>query len=252
MDYQDFRLDEFLRVSKDIDFPTPNGFEKVTVRVLSDLEQNAKWEYATAVKVSLVTKLRDPETAEYAKYIRPLDISTRADLTKQLLEYWQNEYIRQAQELYPYTFAPLPDDPKEEEVVENRITQQLLDGEVLNARAKYVVDAVAAYATKAEGLSDALLLSEAKDKSVWLYSAILSLQEERNYKLWRAVVQDGKPKVESAEAVKELPQRIIAKLIEAYDQVDSIDPWELTKSLSERATDRVDDTQQSETTEPDS
>lgn len=254
MDYSDFRLDEFLRVSKDVGFPKPDGTtEKVTVKVLSDLAMNAKQEYITAARTKMTMALRDPQSEEYQKKLSSLEASTRQELTSLLLQSFQTELTRQAQDLFRVDFLPLPDDPAApptpEEVTENRIRQKEHEDSIYAARAKYVIDGLTRQSEKYDGMSDEALLKEVRAQSSNLFSTLAGMDADNIYTIYAACRVDGKPKW-SLDEVRELPERVINKLLAVYQEVDSVDPWELTKSLSERKPVRVGKNSKSRPNEP--
>jgi hypothetical protein len=230
--FDDFHLDEFLRVYKDFDLPSNTGKQTVRVRVLSDLELNARRDYALAESSRITYLLKDTASDLYRTKIGPLEDAAQESLIDILADARRTEFAREALDVYRLNFFPNPDNPTEEELIGVRLKQQAHEQEVFAARAKYVIENERAFREKMAGYSLDILLKETQARAVYVYAASVANDASTYYTVWCSTYVGKKKRWASAEEVKQLPPPIIDYLYAAYQEVDAIDPWALTKSES--------------------
>lgn len=223
----DLRLDEFMRIQKDVELP--NG-EIVTVRVLSDLELNARRDYALSESVRVTEALKNPDSDLYHTKIAPLVDAGKDSLIDVLAEARRMEIARDAMDLYRIDFFPYPDNATEQEMVEARIRQSAHEQEVQKQRTEYIIKGEAAYREKMNALPFETLVKETQSRAVQVYSASVASDSEIYYTIWCSVEVGGHKKWHTPEEVKQLPSKVIDFLYKAYREVDALDPWALTKS----------------------
>ena len=233
-----FRLDEFLRVSEDIELPSG---EKVTLRVLSDLEMNAKRDYALNEVVRVSEQLKDVTSDLYKTKIAPLGDSSLESLIDLMAQGRMYELEREARELYKVDFVPTPEDPTLEEEVSTEKKQSAFEIRVYSDRAKYIMDGLSAYRAKVSELPKETMLKELHARAIQAYSYSTSQDAEVYYTVWCATENsDGNKHWKTVDHVHQLPMKIIDHIYTLYKGLDAIDPWALTKSESEGKTGGVD------------
>lgn len=232
----DLRLDEFMRVSTDIDLPDKT---KATMRVLSDIEMNARRDYTLEASIRIAEQLKNPETELYWLKIRPVEDFTLDSLLGIVSEDRVQELIREAKDVYRVDFFPEPERAADKELVENRVAQGKHEKEVAEAQAKHVLTGLTAYRQKFTELPRETQVKEVQARAVWVYAASSAQDAEVYYTLWCAIERDGTKVWKSPEDVMKLDRRIITKLYQQYKGLDSIDPWEITKSISKGSSDRM-------------
>ena len=232
----DIRLDDFMRVSTEIDLPDQS---KATLRVLSDIELNARRNYALAESVKITEQLKNPESELYGLKIKPVEDFTLDSLLGIVSEDRVQELIREAKDFYRVDFKPEPERPSDKELVENRVEQAKHEKEVAEAQAKHVLTGLTDYRQKFNELPRETQIKEVQSRAVWVYAASSAQDAEVYYTLWCAVERDGEKVWESPEEVMKLDRRVITKLYQQYKELDAIDPWAITKSLTERTSDRM-------------
>ena len=232
----DIRLDDFMRVSTDIDLPDGS---KAILRVLSDIELNARRNYALAESVRITEQLKNPESELYGLKIKPVEDFTLDSLLGIVSEDRVQELIREAKDFYRVDFKPEPERPSDKELVENRVEQAKHEKEVAEAQAKHVLTGLTAYRKKFNELPRETQIKEVQSRAVWVYAASSAQDAEVYYTLWCAVERDGEKVWESPEEVMKLDRRVITKLYQQYKELDAIDPWAITKSISKGTSDRM-------------
>ena len=223
----DLRLDEFLRIQKDVELP--NG-EIVTVRVLSDLELNARRDYALSESVRVTEALKNPESELYRTKIAPLVDAGKDSLIDVLADAWRMELARQALDVYRVDFFPYPDNASDQEMIDARMKQAEHEKEIQTQRAEYIIKGEASYREKMSAMPFEAIVKETQSRAVQVYSASVASDCEIYYTVWCATEVGGHKKWHSPEEVKQLPSKVIDFLNKAYREVDSVDPWSLTKS----------------------
>ena len=231
----DLRLDDFLRVCKD-NVALPNG-ELVTVRVLSDLELNAKRDYALAESVRVTEQLKNPESELYKMKIGPLVDAGKDALVSILVDARRIELAREANDVYRMNFFPFPDNATEQERVDIMLKQKQHEQEVYQQRAQHIIEGEKAYREQISELPFETIVKETQARAIQVYSVSVSSDADLYYAIWCATeTKDGKKRWESPEVIANLPMKVINFLRDVYREVDAIDPWALTKSESEGTT----------------
>ena len=225
----DLRLDDFLRVSKDVDLP--NG-EIVTVRVLSDLELNARRDYALSESIRITEQLKNPDSELYKTKIAPLVDAGAQSLIDVLAEARRMELAREAMDVYRMDFFPYPENATEQEQVDARMKQAEHEKEVRTLRTEYIIKGEAAYRLRMEELPFEALVKETQSRAVQVYSSSVANDAEIYYTVWCATEVGSHKKWHAPEEIKQLPAKVINFLYAAYREVDASDPWALTKSES--------------------
>jgi hypothetical protein len=225
-----FRLDEFFRVCDD-NVELPSG-EKVSVRVLSDVEIQARAEYAISEQLKVSDLLRDPTSEMYRLKILPLLDATDEGLVDTLAEVRRVDLAREANETIPMDFFPYPDDATEDEKLDTLRRQREHESNVYSTRARYIVDNEMAYRKKVAELPRETLVMNAKSVASRLYVIKAQIDAELYYTVATAFsTLDGKKRW-TIEQVKNLPGKVLDFLMSKYQEIDRTDPWELTKSLA--------------------
>ena len=233
----DIRLDDFMRVCTDIELP--DG-KPATMRVLSDIELNARRDYALEVSVRITEQLKDPNSELHRLKIKPVEDFTLDSLLGIVSEDKVSELVREAKDVFRVDFFPEPEKPSEKEVIETRSNQAKHEREIAEAQSKHVLTGLQTYRDKFIALDRATQVKEVQARAVWVYAASSAQDAEVYYTVWCAVERDGGKVWKSPEDVQKLDRRIIDRLYKEYKELDAIDPWALTKSQSERTPDRLD------------
>lgn len=225
-----FRLDEFFRTCND-DVALPTG-ERVSVRVLSDIETQERSEFAIAEQLKVSDALRNPESDLYRLKIDPLLTATDEGLIETLAEVRRVDLAREASDVATLDFFPYPDDATEDEKLDTLRRQREHESNVYATRARYILDNEAKYREKLAQMSRQQLLDNAKSAATRLYIIKAQIDAELYYTVARAYSDlHGSPRW-TIEQVKNLPGRLLDFLMSEYRKVDAVDPWELTKSLA--------------------
>jgi len=225
-----FQLDKFLRVYQEVELP---DHEKVIVRVLSDLEMNARGDYAVSEQVRMTQRLKNPESEEYKTKISALEEMSDEQLRDLSARSKYPEYVREASEvLYRIEFYPYPDDATDKDKVDTELRQKAHEEDVYGKRVRHITDRDKAYREKIESLSRESLLKMAQEQAAQLHILTASINAETYFTISRAFETVDRKQRWTIDQVKELPSKVIDGLIRFYKEVDSIDPWELTKSVS--------------------
>jgi hypothetical protein len=224
-----FRLDEFFRTHND-DVELPSG-EKVSVRVLSDAEIQARSEYALSEQLKVQDALRDDSTDLYRLKVAPLLEATTEGLIETLAEVRRVDLMREANELFSLDFFPYPDDATEEEKLDTLRRQKDHESNVYATRAQYIVNGEISYRAKLADLPRETLVASAKSAATRLYVIKAQIDAELYYTVATAYSFLRGARRWTMDQVTNLPGRVLDFLMTKYREVDNIDPWELTKSL---------------------
>lgn len=227
-----FRLDQFMRVCQE-DVPLPNG-DKVTVRILSELENNARRDYGIAEAMRVSEQLKNPETELYQTKVAPLKDASIESVIDVLSQGRIYELVREANDLYRMDFIVPRDNSTLLEDVDTTLAQKTREDEVYAARAKHLLDGIKVYKDKVSALPRDVLNREIEARAQQVYSQVAARDAELYYTIWCAVIdKDGKRYFKNASEVRNLPGSIVSYLSDKYAEVDAIDPWEVTKSLAQ-------------------
>lgn len=224
-----FRLDQFFRVCDD-DVKMPDG-KSITMRVLSDIEMNGRQSYSLAKMTEVTKELRSPESDLHQQKISPLAEASRESLLETVIQSRRWELIREANELFRYDILPYPENATELEKIEVETNQAKHETNVAETRLKYVVDNEKAFRDRLESLELGVLIKTAQERAVQSYSISSGIDAETYYTLWCACEVNGKHYFASPDAVAQINPKVITFLAKTYKGLDSIDPWELTKSV---------------------
>ena len=234
-----FRLDEFLRVSQEVELPSG---EKVILRVLSDLEMNARRDYALNEALRVSDELKNPESDLYKTKILSLQDAALDSLIELMAQGRLHELDREARDRYKLDFIPTPDDPALEEEIKTDRKQTEVEMQVYKDRAQYIINGINDYCKKVAELPRETMLKELHARAIQAYSYSASMDAEEYYTVWCAT-ENGDDKHtkrwKTIEHVRQLPLKVIDRLYTLYKELDAIDPWALTKSESTGTPDRV-------------
>jgi len=225
-----FQLDEFLRASREVELP--NGIT-ITMRVLSDLEMNARRDYAMSEAMRVSDELKNSDTEAYKTKILPFKDSSRESILNLLSEGRVAELRREVETLYPINFVPSPDDATLSDEIDTEKRQSEHEAQVYKDRLEYIVKGIDAFRKKMDELSPDVLFGEVKARAIQVYPYVASQDAEFYYTIWCSVEKDGKKYWKNVDSVRKLPKIVIDKLGDLYKELDSQNPWELTKSVSE-------------------
>ena len=212
---QEITVDKLFRARKDV---TLLG-KVFWVRALTDLERNLRYKSAALARSRLAQKLDDKTSDEYLINFGVFDSLTDDELREVVLVFHNREAIREAQKEYPYQLVPIPDDPTEAEVdaVHKERLQKKLEMDA--SQEKFVKDYLGRERKRLEGLSHEALASEYK-KSVRESVLIATFAEEIDTQTLYLCMDNQL----TLEEVRGLGAQARRKLLEAYMEVDNIDP----------------------------
>jgi hypothetical protein len=225
-----FRLDQFMRVCDD-DVTLPDG-RKVTVRTLSELESNARYDYGVAEALRVSEALKTKESEMYQLKVLPLYDATLETVQSLLAQGRIAELVREAGDLYRMDFIPAPDDATLSEEVEAMKQQEQFEKGIYESRTKHIVDGVTAYKNKLAELPKETLMREIELRAQQIYSSAYAQDAEMYYTVWCCTEINEKKVWKNPEEVKNLPGKLISFLYDKYKKVDEVDPWEITKSVT--------------------
>ena len=101
---------------------------------------------------------------------------------------------------------------------------------------KYVSEEEKKLRDRYESIDREILAKTAQERAIQLYSMDASNMGSQHYTIWRSFEKDGKPYWDSPETISKMSDKVVMTLYSRYMEVDSQDPWELTKSVSKRGT----------------
>lgn len=228
-----------MRVMDD-DVTLPNG-EKIILRVLSETETNTRRDYGIAEAVRVSNDLKNPESELYRTKVFPLRDATAESVVDVLVQGRITELVREANDLYRMDFIVPPDNATLLEEVDTALSQKTREDEVYAARAKHLLDGIKTYREKALALPRDLLNREIEIRAQQVYAELAAQDAELYYTLWCAAESGEKKRWKSVNEVKKLPPVVVSFLAEKYKVLDKIDPWEITKSISQGDVGRVDE-----------
>ena len=162
-----FRLDEFLRVSQEVELPSG---EKVILRVLSDLEMNARRDYALNEALRVSDELKNTESDLYKTKILPLQDAALDSLIELMAQGRLHELDREARDRYKLDFIPTPDDPTLEEEIKTERKQTEVEMQVYKDRAQYIINGINDYRKKVAELPRETMLKELHARAIQAYS----------------------------------------------------------------------------------
>jgi len=232
----EFHIDKFFRVSTETALPDGTA---VTVRTLSDVELKARQAHAVSILGQASQRFRNPESEDHKARIAPLFEVTDESLVETLVSTWRPEWIGEARESQRMMIFPYPDDANDTEKVDIDRKQKEHEQAIFAERTKYLTNRELAFREKVKSWDRETLLKNVVDRAVGLYALDESLQEQDYYTIWRAVEIDDKPHWSFVDEVRQLHPKVASELLRVYQEVDSQDPWELTKSLVSRDSERV-------------
>jgi hypothetical protein len=225
-----FRLDQFMRVCKD-NVLLPDGRE-VTVRTLSETETNGRHDYAVAEAVRISVDVKNPESTLYKNKIAPLldaPVEAIADLLSRARA---QELVREAMDLYPMDFVVAPENATLSEDIETVQRQKSVEDTVYQFRIDHLTNGLKTYREAISKLSKETLSREIELRAQQVYTAAFSEDASMYYTVWCST-EIGNKRVWSTPAeVQNLPPALVTYLYKQYREVDAVDPWEVTKSLS--------------------
>ena len=223
-------LDRFFRVNQEIDLP--DG-EKVTIRVLSDAEVQQVADYAVREQSITLSRMRDAKSVEYTERVTPIAEAPDEVLIDIIVNTKRIDYVREARDLYPIDFYPYPKGATPEEKIETQVRQAKHEKDVFEAQMKYVTSAEENLRVKLAGMTREAWLSMATNATINYIATQRRFEADTAMTLSMSIEADGKRKW-TAEDTRSLPRKVQDALLLKYREVDSIDPWELTKSIKAR------------------
>lgn len=232
-----FDIDEFFRVSKSEVLPND---EVIWVRTLSELDIRARESYALGVVADMTARLRDGGSPEYRDKIAPLRHAPIDDIVETLVRSYRSEWAEEAQRLYPVLFFPYPENAAMEEKVETDRQQKEHEGVMAKNRLDYYVIRENDFRKKIADWEDDKLRRNVQERAVFIYAQDIGLEADQLYTLYRACIQNDVPHWKSVAEVMALNPKVTDRLAKVYREVDRVDPWSLTKSLSTRDVEGVD------------
>lgn len=224
-------LDEFFRVNTEVELPARKGKkEKIIVRTLSDVEMQARSDYALSEQARVYAETQNPESDIYKANIAPLEQASDEILINAMADILRVDSIREANELFRIDFYPYPDNATDEEKRETLDRQKKHEEDIYGQRLRLVASREESARKHWADLSHDVLLKNARAAVTRLYPFKASVEAELYFTISRACeTLDGNPKW-TIEQVKKLSGKMVDSLMAKYREVDAIDPWELTKS----------------------
>ncbi len=206
---------------------------KITVRTLSELENNARHDYGVAESLRVSEALKRNDSALYKVKVLPLYDASLETIQGLVSQGRVMELAREANDLYRMDFVPVPDDATLAEEIETAQKQAQFERETYEARAKHILTGVEAYKAKLAELPKDALMREIELRAQQVYAFSYEQDAEMYYTIWCSTEIDGKKVWKNPKEVQNLPGQLITFLYDKYKNVDAVDPWEVTKSLSE-------------------
>lgn len=227
---EEVTLDRLFRPYK----PFPIADRKLTIRALSDPEQNGRSMYATNRGRRLEKSLKNPESELYQYRVIVLETMAVEELLIVLQQNRTNDVRRVVEKEHKLEFRPVPDEATDEEKREvydlreedERKHQELISG--------LIKDAVDVYTERyLKDKSQIELFEMARNQLV----EALVLEDANmaycHYTLYCAVMdEDGKPYFSAPEDAARMPTDIIFAMYAVAQEVNGINPLQLSGLLS--------------------
>ena len=213
------RLDKLFRTTTDVELP---GGRTVSVRVLSDPDMRVRDDMAQRAFRRVARAFRDEEGDEYINNVAPLD-DANDDSLRSLLVALHSVIVRQeaVREIRP-TVIPEPEGAAPDEKIEVEDRRDAEDKRVQKERVAHIEARLNKYRKSLEELDSDALLDRARAGISAPFSTDAADEE---FTCWTIHLStDGAFDVED---VRNMHPAIKDKLMEAYLEVDQIDPFDL-------------------------
>lgn len=227
------RLDALFRATAEIDLP---GGQKGLVRALSDVEEQERHRYALLKSNEVEKELRDKTSLEYQIAIAPLEeIENPQPLIAVILEARRLDIEREARLLFDYQFIPMPDESDDKEERDVLRQREEADANTRQQRLDHIKARLTEVREKMEAQSMDTLRQMAINLAVLVRARRVMLQALRWYSVYTAVFRQSENGelerlFQSADEVSQTPTLVIDRLFEEVSQVNTVDPWEVSKN----------------------
>jgi len=228
-------IDRLFRAMTEVVMPND---DVVFVRALSDSERKSRSMSALAAAVRLEDKLLDESSEEYAVHILSLKRAERDELLSiceqwAITDAWQAAYKEVKDELIPF-----PDDATDEEKKAVIRKREKSEARTKEKREKLVEERVAKYRGEANKKEDEELRKEAITRRRMITAMIESQNEDYYVTVFLSTHKKVGDKFikyfESLYEVKQLDATVMARLYDTQKEVDSLDPWAISKFRARR------------------
>jgi hypothetical protein len=222
----------------------------IWLRAMSELDLQARDEYALLALANRRKELEDPESRANAMYLSWMPAATDEQLRNIILSACQSDLARQAAlEIQP-RLIPIPDDATEDEKVDILRQRDAEMERVIADRRKFIEDGVRAKQAEIETIDREGLLALARQKQIELQSRLESIRAFESYTIYATCFLDEGCQtrlVNSPEQAGELPPDARTSLIVSYAELDRISQMDLKYFL---LTDGSQDSSKPETDSP--
>lgn len=216
--------------------PLTLGEETVWVRVLSDLDLQARDEHAILAMVRRRRVLETPGTREHELYVESLDAAPDADLRTILGMAAQADLVREALRTIRTQVLPFPEEATDEEkarVIGERLAEDKRSQEERDA---WVKEKLTAAQKGFVEMDRETLLASAREKQLETQGRLASSRGFQDYSIYAATYHDAaclERRFGSPEEVSQLPTEVRNTLLDFYfSKVDTIRPLDLQRFQS--------------------
>ena len=219
-------LDRLYRARKAVALPDNST---VLVRALSDAERRQIQTDSLAASMRFDRALKDHNSNEYLCYVYPLESATRDELIEALAQWRRSELMLAAQREFKDEYLPFPDDATLEEMKAVVLQREESEARIKASREafieKQIVDERIRLSDKPE---DALRVSALKYRAQYVSALEAYAENVRRCVYYSCEKTDG-GRAYTFEEVCNLETSVLNKLYTEHKEVDSLDPWEITK-----------------------
>lgn len=204
----------------------------ITVRALSDSDTQLRRRVALEESAAVREELTDTESARHKELVSgPIAEATDDEMREAIIRFAASDAEREAAEAFPFRFVPFPDGASLEERHEVLKKREESEAAVMAERLGYVSNRTARLHEKAKGWDTDVLGRELARRIIesWVWAAYGETFQYQTLVL--ACFRDGEPVFSSWRDVAQFSEKLVAKLFEAYREVDDVDPWELEKNV---------------------
>lgn len=219
----DIRLDRMLRAYTKVG--------DITVRALSDLDVRERDRIALEASREEADTLRDEKSDKHNTLIAPMLDLDDDEMRTAIVAFQGRQYWQDIENELPFEYVPFPDEATLEERQEVLGKREAHEEEVREQRSAVIAKKIAAFNEKVQNWTTEVLRSEMQRRAIQSHSLAKYVDVHQYATLFLACFRDGNPLFEAWEDVPKMSSRAVDQLFAAYQQVDSVDPWELEKNV---------------------
>lgn len=206
------------------------GSQDVYVRVLSDIDLEARDRIGIAALRKERKALSDPASSEYQTKLGWLDELSKAELVEALVAIEQSIQAQNvAREILP-VHVPMPPDATPEEKAETIEAREKETTDTGEARRKLFLERIAAYQKEVEALPQETILSRMREKQIPYLATSARSKEEADMTIVLACFGDADctaPLFPGIGEVRKLNRTVKDALEKIINELDSVDVWSL-------------------------